>query len=114
MEAATADAVAGLRRFNYSWSEIATRLGVSRQAAQMRWGNRTDRGRLDDRLLDAGLGVSVPLLVAVFVDHYPGTRPPNRPVPAAASSTRPAGSTAPPASPCGRCCTGAGTRTPRP
>jgi hypothetical protein len=72
VDAVTAEAVAGLRAFNYSWTDIATRLGVSRQAAQMRWGNRTDRGRLDDRLLEAGLGVSVPLLVAVYIDHFPG------------------------------------------
>ena len=71
VETATAAAVAGLRAFNYSWTEIATRLGVSRQAAQMRWGNRADRGRLDDRLLHASLGVTVQLLVAVFIDHYP-------------------------------------------
>lgn len=38
VETATADAVQGLRIFGYSWSEIAARLGVSRQAAQMRWG----------------------------------------------------------------------------
>jgi hypothetical protein len=32
-------AVAGLRRVGYSWTEIATRLGVTRQAAQQRWGD---------------------------------------------------------------------------
>jgi hypothetical protein len=31
-------AVAGLRTAGYSWTEIGTRLGVSRQAAQQRWG----------------------------------------------------------------------------
>jgi hypothetical protein len=31
-------AVGGLRAAGYSWSEIATRIGVSRQAAQQRWG----------------------------------------------------------------------------
>src|SRR4051794_14317634 len=53
-------AVAGLRRvpYNYSWSEIADRLGVSKQAVQMRYGDRTDRGTLDRRLLEAGLRVS--------------------------------------------------------
>jgi hypothetical protein len=35
---AIADAVGGLRTFGYSWTEIATRLGVTRQAAQQRWG----------------------------------------------------------------------------
>jgi hypothetical protein len=32
------DAVAGLRAFGYSWAEIAAPLGVTRQAAQQRWG----------------------------------------------------------------------------
>ena len=31
-------AVSGLRDKGYSWAEIATRLGVTRQAAQQRWG----------------------------------------------------------------------------
>jgi hypothetical protein len=38
IEAATADGVAGLRAAGYSWAEIAARLGVTRQAAQQRWG----------------------------------------------------------------------------
>ena len=67
-------AVAGLRGrpYSYSWSEIADRLGVSKQAAQMRYGERTDRGALDRRLLEAGLSVSVATLVQVFADHHPG------------------------------------------
>jgi hypothetical protein len=35
---ATTVAVAGLRRVGYSWAEIANRLGITRQAAQQRWG----------------------------------------------------------------------------
>jgi|SRR5450631_894684 len=31
-------AVTGLRTAGYSWAEIAARLGVTRQAAQQRWG----------------------------------------------------------------------------
>jgi hypothetical protein len=31
-------AVIGLRAFGYSWAEIAARLGITRQAAQQRWG----------------------------------------------------------------------------
>ncbi len=31
-------AVIGLRDFGYSWAEIASRLGVTRQAAHQRWG----------------------------------------------------------------------------
>ena len=33
-------AVAGLRHHGYSWTEIATRLGITRQAAQQRWSDR--------------------------------------------------------------------------
>jgi hypothetical protein len=33
------DAVTGLREHGYSWAEIGSRLGVTRQAAQQRWGN---------------------------------------------------------------------------
>ena len=32
-------AVTGLRHHGYSWAEIATRLGITRQAAQQRWGH---------------------------------------------------------------------------
>ena len=31
-------AVKGLRTFGYSWAEIGSRLGITRQAAQQRWG----------------------------------------------------------------------------
>lgn len=34
------DAVTGLREHGYSWADIGARLGVTRQAAQQRWGNR--------------------------------------------------------------------------
>ena len=34
------DAVTGLRECGYSWADIGSRLGVTRQAAQQRWGNR--------------------------------------------------------------------------
>jgi DNA-directed RNA polymerase specialized sigma24 family protein len=40
VDTALQEAVTGLRAFGYSWTEIATRLGVSRQAVQMRWGQR--------------------------------------------------------------------------
>jgi len=40
VDIALQDAVTGLRQFGYSWAEIAARLGVTRQAAQMRWGQR--------------------------------------------------------------------------
>lgn len=39
LDAATQQAVDGLRRFGYSWAEIAARLGTTRQAAQQRWGH---------------------------------------------------------------------------
>src|SRR5438874_8414388 len=38
IDRAVGDAVRGLRGFGYSWAEIASRLGVTRQAAQQRWG----------------------------------------------------------------------------
>jgi hypothetical protein len=38
IEAATDNAVEGLRDFGYSWTEIGDRLGVTRQAAHQRWG----------------------------------------------------------------------------
>src|SRR5690348_13400270 len=38
IEDATDLAVAGLRSYGYSWAEIGTRIGVTRQAAQQRWG----------------------------------------------------------------------------
>jgi hypothetical protein len=40
VDEAITDAVVGLRAepFRYSWAEIARRLGISKQAAQQRWG----------------------------------------------------------------------------
>jgi hypothetical protein len=40
LDVATQTAVDGLRGFGYSWAEIASRLGTTRQAAQQRWGAR--------------------------------------------------------------------------
>lgn len=40
-EVAMRQAVAGLRKAGYSWADIGTRLGVTKQAAQQRWGNDT-------------------------------------------------------------------------
>ena len=37
IDAAMAEAVKGLRVHGYSWAEIGSRLGISRQAAQQRW-----------------------------------------------------------------------------
>jgi hypothetical protein len=39
IETAIRAAVIGLRDHGYSWAEIGNRLGVTRQAAQQRWGN---------------------------------------------------------------------------
>ncbi len=41
LDDAIGDAVTGLRGHGYSWAEIAARLGISRQAAQQRWGTDT-------------------------------------------------------------------------
>jgi len=75
VDTVTRAAVQGLRTkpYSYSWSEIADRLGTSRQAAQMRYGDRTDRAAMDRRLLEAGIGLSVATLAQVFADHHPGS-----------------------------------------
>ena len=39
IDAAIGQAVTGLRSFGYSWADIGTRLGITRQAAQQRWGS---------------------------------------------------------------------------
>jgi hypothetical protein len=38
LDTAIAEAVKGLRTCGYSWAEIGARLGITRQAAQQRWG----------------------------------------------------------------------------
>jgi hypothetical protein len=38
IDAAIAEAVKGLRAYGYSWAEIGSRLGITCQAAQQRWG----------------------------------------------------------------------------
>ena len=38
IDTAIGQAVTGLRQFGYSWAEIGSRLGITRQAAQQRWG----------------------------------------------------------------------------
>src|SRR4029450_12947364 len=67
VDAVTRLAVAALRQSpdSYSWAEMADRLGTPRQAAQMRYGTPapTDRGALDVRLVEFGMGVSVAMLV---------------------------------------------------
>jgi hypothetical protein len=40
IDSSVRDAVTGLREHGYSWADIGSRLGVTRQAAQQRWGNR--------------------------------------------------------------------------
>jgi hypothetical protein len=42
VDAAISQAVTGLRAFGYSWAEIGSRLGITRQAAQQRWADRKD------------------------------------------------------------------------
>ena len=39
IDTAIGQAVTGLRSFGYSWADIGTRLGITRQAAQQRWGS---------------------------------------------------------------------------
>ena len=40
IEDAIRQAVTGLRGSGYSWADIGIRLGITRQAAQQRWGAR--------------------------------------------------------------------------
>ena len=39
LDTAMRDAITGLRGIGYSWADIAMRLGITRQAAQQRWGD---------------------------------------------------------------------------
>ncbi len=41
LDTAIHHAVLGLHEYGYSWTEIATRLGISRQAARQRWNGTT-------------------------------------------------------------------------
>jgi hypothetical protein len=38
IDTALREAITGLRAAGFSWNDIATRLGITRQAAQQRWG----------------------------------------------------------------------------
>lgn len=38
LDTAIGQAVTGLRVYGYSWADIGSRLGITRQAAQQRWG----------------------------------------------------------------------------
>ena len=40
IDTAISQAVTGLRGFGYSWAEIGSRLGITRQAAWQRWGGK--------------------------------------------------------------------------
>jgi len=40
IDVAIGQAVTGLRQLGYSWAEIGSRLGITRQAAQQRWGGQ--------------------------------------------------------------------------
>jgi hypothetical protein len=73
VDAALREGVKGLRANGFTWSQIADRLGVTKQSAQERFGTPAERKALDPRLLAAGLGVTVAVLVDVFADHHPGT-----------------------------------------
>jgi hypothetical protein len=79
VDAVVRDAVRSLRKspYSYSWEDLGQRLGVSRQAVQMRYGDRTDRTLLDRRITEPGLRVSVATLAQVFADHFPGSPVPS-------------------------------------
>jgi len=44
LDVAMRHAVTGLRNFGYSWAAIGARLGITRQAAQQRWGVQRQAG----------------------------------------------------------------------
>lgn len=41
IDTAITQAVTGLRGFGYSWADIGARIGITRQAAQQRWGSQS-------------------------------------------------------------------------
>ena len=45
LDSAIHTAITGLRTFGYSWADIGIRLGISKQAAQQRWGATPGSGR---------------------------------------------------------------------
>jgi hypothetical protein len=45
VDEAITNAVKGLRAFGYSWADIGDRVGMSRQAAQQRWGRSIPQQR---------------------------------------------------------------------
>jgi hypothetical protein len=51
LDDAITTAVAGLRDRGYSWADIATRLGISRQAAHQRWETPHDPEKFTTRLI---------------------------------------------------------------
>jgi hypothetical protein len=58
LDAAIGTAVVGLRAAGYSWSEIAARLGVTRQAAHQRWAAATAAATTPTGGASAGSAVS--------------------------------------------------------
>ena len=41
LDTAIRQAITGLRQYGYSWADIASRLGITRQGAQQRWGGES-------------------------------------------------------------------------
>jgi hypothetical protein len=52
-DTAITEAISGLRAMGYSWADIAARLGITRQAAQQRWGTSKPPQDLHPGLGDA-------------------------------------------------------------
>ena len=50
IDTAITQAVSGLRGFGYSWAEIGSRLGITRQAAQQRWGAPLDPRQIPQKI----------------------------------------------------------------
>jgi hypothetical protein len=47
LDQATREAITGLRAIGYSWADIGLRLGITRQAAQQRWGTTNPGTSMD-------------------------------------------------------------------
>ena len=122
IDTAISQAVTGLRGFGYSWAEIGSRLGITRQAAQQRWGQHrmtAATAALDPEPLPGpGPGATADDTTATSPGRLPavGTPARRRPAPAPTRSGSAAGSTPstwPPASSprlrhrhrAGECCT---------
>ena len=53
IDTAITEAVKGLRSHSYSWAEVGSRLGITRQAAQQRWAHLDPAAKLGGATADS-------------------------------------------------------------